>query len=154
MKQKYWLCKRKNTFFSFDSETGKRESLFTDDKEEAQRILRARNDAGLQPAINISIAKAYLLGTDPKLVERTPRDASAEGANVKTFRPVDSIAATASCIIVVLPVPAPPRMAVTRSLLCNLIPRSRSRILMRGLRVKNLLPKANRPRAKRKPSST
>ncbi len=71
MKQKYWLCKRKNTFFSFDSETGKRESLLTDDKEEAQRILRARNDAGLQPAINISIAKAYLLGTDPKLVERT-----------------------------------------------------------------------------------
>jgi hypothetical protein len=71
MKQKYWLCKRKNTFFSFDSETGKRESLLTDDKAKAQRILRARNDAALQPAINISLAKAYLLGTDPKLVEWT-----------------------------------------------------------------------------------
>jgi len=71
MKAKYWLCKRKGTFFSFDSETGKRESLHTSDKEEARRIIRAKNDAATQPAINISIAKAYLVGTDPKLVERT-----------------------------------------------------------------------------------
>jgi integrase len=71
MKQKYWLCKRKNTFFSFDSETGKRESLLTDDTDEAKRILRAKNDAVQQPAINISIAKAYLVGIDPKLTERT-----------------------------------------------------------------------------------
>ena len=39
--------------------------------EEAKRIIRAKNDAATQPAINISIAKAYLVGTDPKLVERT-----------------------------------------------------------------------------------
>lgn len=71
MKQKYWLCKRKNVFFSFDSETGKRESLYTGDKEEAKRILRAKNDAATQPAINVSIARAYLSATDPKLVERT-----------------------------------------------------------------------------------
>lgn len=71
MKAKYWLCKRKNVFFSFDSETGRRESLHTGDREEAKRIIRARNDAATQPAINISIAKAYLVGTDPKLVERT-----------------------------------------------------------------------------------
>jgi integrase len=71
MKAKYWLCKRKNGFFSFDAETGKRESLQTGDKEEAKRIIRAKNDAATQPAINISIAKAYLVGTDPKLVERT-----------------------------------------------------------------------------------
>jgi integrase len=71
MKAKYWLCKRKNGFFSFDSQTGKRESLQTLDKDEAKRIIRAKNDAAVQPAINISIAKAYLVGTDPKLVERT-----------------------------------------------------------------------------------
>jgi len=71
MKTKYWLCKREEIFFSFDSVTGKRESLHTSDKEEAKRIIRARNDAATQPAINISIAKAYLVGTDPKLVERT-----------------------------------------------------------------------------------
>src|SRR3989442_26410 len=71
MKQKYWLCKRKNVFFGFDSETGKRESLCTGDKEEAKRIIRAKNDAATQPSINISIAKAYLVGTDARLFERT-----------------------------------------------------------------------------------
>lgn len=71
MKQKFWLCKRKSVFFSFDSETGKRESLHTSDREEALRIIRAKNDATIQPAINISIAKAYLVGTNPMLLERT-----------------------------------------------------------------------------------
>ena len=70
MKAKYWLCKRKNVFFSFDAETGRRESLHTGDREEARRIIRAKNDSATQPAINISIARAYLVGTDPKLVER------------------------------------------------------------------------------------
>ena len=59
MKSKYWLCKRKEIFFSFDSETGKRESLHTGDKEEAKRFIRAKNDAATQPAINVSIARAY-----------------------------------------------------------------------------------------------
>ena len=71
MKTKYWLCKRKEIFFSFDSTTGKRESLHTGDREAEKQIIRAMNDAATQPAINISIAKAYLIGTDPKLVERT-----------------------------------------------------------------------------------
>ena len=71
MKAKYWLCKRKGIFFSFDSTTGKRESLHTGDREAAKQIIRAKNDAATQPAINICIAKAYLVGTDPKLVERT-----------------------------------------------------------------------------------
>jgi integrase len=71
MKAKYWLCKRKEIFFSFNSATRKRESLHTSDPEEAKRIIRAKNDAATQPAINISIAKAYLAGSDPKLVERT-----------------------------------------------------------------------------------
>jgi integrase len=71
MKKKYWLCKRKSVYYSFDSETGKRESLQTSDKAEATRILYAKNDATRQSFINISIAKAYLVGADPKLVERT-----------------------------------------------------------------------------------
>ncbi len=73
MKQKYWLCKRGNVYYSFDSTTGKRESLQTSEKEEAKRILHAKNDAPHHAAINISIAKAYLVGSDPKLVERTWR---------------------------------------------------------------------------------
>jgi hypothetical protein len=60
MKAKYWLCKRKEIFFSFDSATGKRESLHTADREAAKQIIRAKNDAATQPAIKISIAKAYV----------------------------------------------------------------------------------------------
>jgi integrase len=71
MSKKYWLCKRGKFYFSFDSETGKRESLHTGDKEEATRILHAKNDATRASGINITIAKAYLVGSDPKLVERT-----------------------------------------------------------------------------------
>jgi hypothetical protein len=59
MKTKYWLCKRKEIFFSFDSTTGKRESLHTADREAAKQIIRAKNDAATQPAINISIAKPF-----------------------------------------------------------------------------------------------
>jgi hypothetical protein len=71
MKSKYWLCKRGYVYFSFDSTTGKRESLRTSDKQEAARILHAKNDAPHHAAINVSIAKAYLVGSDPKLLERT-----------------------------------------------------------------------------------
>ncbi len=62
MGKKYWLCKRGKVYYSFDSETGKRESLHTGDKGEAARILHARNDATRQSGINITIAKAYLHG--------------------------------------------------------------------------------------------
>ena len=71
MSRKYWLCKRGKVYYSLNSETGKRESLQTDDKEEAARIIHAKNDASRQASINITIAKAYLVGADPKLVERT-----------------------------------------------------------------------------------
>ena len=59
MKSKYWLCKRGNVYFSFDSTPGKRESLHTSDKQEAGRILYAKNDAPHHAAINVSIDKAY-----------------------------------------------------------------------------------------------
>ena len=68
---KYWLCKRGEIYYSFDSETGQRDSLRTSDKEEAARIIHAKNDAIRQSAVNLTIARAYLVGADPKLVERT-----------------------------------------------------------------------------------
>ena len=60
MKEKFWLCKRGNIYVSLDSETGKRESLRTGNKEEAKRPVEAKNNATRQPALNLSIAKAYL----------------------------------------------------------------------------------------------
>lgn len=71
MKNKFWLCKRGNVFYSFDSETGIRKSLGTNDRNQAKRLIAAKDDAIRQPAINLAIAKAYLVGVDPKLVERT-----------------------------------------------------------------------------------
>jgi integrase len=71
MKEKFWLAKRGNVYVSLDSETGKRESLRTRDKDDAKRIIEAKNNATRQPAMNIAIAKAYLVGADPKLMERT-----------------------------------------------------------------------------------
>jgi len=71
MSKKYWLCKRSKVYYSLDSETGKRESLQTDEKAEAARIIHARNEAARQSGINLAIAKAYLVGADPKLAERT-----------------------------------------------------------------------------------
>jgi hypothetical protein len=60
LKAKYWLCKRKQTFFSFDSTTGKRESLHTGDREAAKQIMRAKNDAATQPASEKFFAKVDL----------------------------------------------------------------------------------------------
>ncbi len=71
MKSRFWLCKRGKVFYSFDSETGERKSLGISDRERAQTIISAKNDAVRQPSINLAIAKAYLLGMDPKLIERT-----------------------------------------------------------------------------------
>lgn len=71
MKEKFWLGKRGNVYFSLDSETGRRESLRTRNKDDARRLVQAKNNAARQPALNIAIAKAYLVGADPKLMGRT-----------------------------------------------------------------------------------
>ncbi len=43
MSKKYWLCKREKVYYSFHSETGKRDSLQTSEKEEAARIVHGTN---------------------------------------------------------------------------------------------------------------
>ena len=73
MKQ-YRLIKRGlrgGTFYAVNCETGKRESLGIKDPAEAQRIINAKNEALRQPFINLQIAKAYLSGSDEKLIRRT-----------------------------------------------------------------------------------
>ena len=66
MKNQNRLFRRKNgIFFLQDNATGKQESLRTRDKQLALRILHARNEANLQPAINQQIARAYLMASDP-----------------------------------------------------------------------------------------
>lgn len=70
MRKRYYLYKRGHSFYAEDSETKQRESLHTGSKIEAEKLLHAKNDAARLPVINIAIAKAYLVGADPKLVNR------------------------------------------------------------------------------------
>jgi len=72
MKRQYRLFQR-NTgiYFIQNNVTGKQESLKTRDKAAARRIFNAKNEAHEQPAINLQIARAYLMGSDPMVVKRT-----------------------------------------------------------------------------------
>ncbi len=72
MKMKYRLFKRNSgIFFIQDNATGRQESLKTRDKETARRLFNARNEAHQQPAINLQIARAYLMASDPAFMQRT-----------------------------------------------------------------------------------
>jgi hypothetical protein len=55
---------RGRQFYCVESETGKRFSLKTKDRDAAEQIVAAKNQAIRQPNLNRQIAKAYLSGTD------------------------------------------------------------------------------------------
>jgi hypothetical protein len=58
-------------FYSHDSVTGKQHSLSTKDKIVARRLLHAKNEAHVQPVINLQIARAYLSVADAEVSKRT-----------------------------------------------------------------------------------
>ena len=66
---------RGGMFYCVDKTTGKRTSLQTTNKDEAQQIIEAKNQAVRQPVLNLQIAKAYLAGTDNGIATRTWQDA-------------------------------------------------------------------------------
>lgn len=73
MKNRFRLIRRgeRNQFYCVDSETGQRHSLKTSDRDAAEQIVLAKNQALRQPALNLQIAKAYLAGTDNGVSTRT-----------------------------------------------------------------------------------
>jgi len=72
MKLRYRLFRRHNgIYFLEDRITGKQQSLRTRDGHAAKRIFNARNESHEQPAINLQIARAYLMASDPMVVKRT-----------------------------------------------------------------------------------
>lgn len=73
MKQRFWLFKRGPVFYIEDSESGKKESLQTTDRKEAERLRLARNEAAESPLLGLNLAKAYLSASDPMLGKRTWR---------------------------------------------------------------------------------
>ena len=66
---------RGSTFYCVDSETGQRYSLKTKDRDAAEQMVLARNQALRQPMLNLQIAKAYLAGTDSGVATRTWQNA-------------------------------------------------------------------------------
>jgi len=70
-------------FYAFDNVTRKQQSLQTRNKHDAMRLLHARNEAERQPGINLQIARAYLLASDPSIASRTWGQVMAEVARTK-----------------------------------------------------------------------
>ena len=83
MKSKYRLFRRGQVFWCQDNQTGKQHSLRTKDRTLAERFLHARNEAHEQPLINLQIARAYLLVSDPQIGKRTWQVVMDELVNLK-----------------------------------------------------------------------
>jgi hypothetical protein len=71
--QRYRLYRRNGTFYAENVESKKQESLRTKDKQEALVLLGAKNEASRQPALNLRIARTYMLASDPLMSKRTWR---------------------------------------------------------------------------------
>jgi len=72
MKARYRLfLRRKSVYYAFDDTTKTFTSLKTKDKAEGTRLLVALNEAGKQPAMNLSLARVYLRHSDPMVSIRT-----------------------------------------------------------------------------------
>jgi len=85
MKQTFGLVRRPwGVFYLKNKITGVQTSLRTNDRHEAQRILQAHNESQEQPHFNLSLARVYLNGADPKLATRTWQDVMANIITKKT----------------------------------------------------------------------
>jgi integrase len=73
MRQRFRLYRRKKggRFYLHDDTTGKQESLGTSDRAVAQRLLHSRSEAVRQPAMNLQMARVYLMATDEEIGRRT-----------------------------------------------------------------------------------
>ena len=72
MRQRYRLYKRKKggRYYIHDDVTKKQDSLYTTDYATALRLFHSRKEADQQPAVNLQIARAYLVASDPQIATR------------------------------------------------------------------------------------
>ena len=85
MKARYRLfLRRRSVYYAFDNSNKTFQSLKTKDKAQAERMLLAMNEAGKQPAMNLSLARVYLQHSDPMVSERTWQHVLDEIINLKT----------------------------------------------------------------------
>ena len=62
---------KRDTYYCFDTQTKKRESLKTNNADEAQRLIDIKNEAVRNTAMNLQIAQVYLKHSDSALSART-----------------------------------------------------------------------------------
>jgi integrase len=85
VKTRFRMFRRSNgTFYFEDTQNGKQLSLGTKDRRQAQRLIHAKNEAQLQPSVNLQIARGYLLASDPEISARTWQHVMNEIAKAKT----------------------------------------------------------------------
>src|SRR5213595_2077030 len=85
MKERHRLfLRRKSVYYAFDNTTKTFQSLKTRDKAEGERLLLALNEAGKQPAMNLSLARVYLQHSDPMVSQRTWQHVLDEIIKLKT----------------------------------------------------------------------
>jgi integrase len=61
----------RDAYYSFDTHTKKRQSLGTNNPDDAQRLIDAKNEAVRHPEMNLQIAQIYLQHGSPELKGRT-----------------------------------------------------------------------------------
>jgi integrase len=83
MKNRYRLISR-GIFYCVDASNGKRTSLGDCNRDEAEQIVLAKNQALRQPALNLQIARAYLGGSDEGVATRTWQHVMDEMPKFKT----------------------------------------------------------------------
>jgi len=83
MKKQFRMFRRGNLYWCQNNQAGKQESLHTSDKEDAQTILNAKNEAHRQPNLNFQIARAYLVASDSEIGKRTWATVMEEAAKLK-----------------------------------------------------------------------
>jgi integrase len=71
MKMLYRLFRHHDIYYAENTQTGKQQSLRTRDEAEARKLLHAKNEAAVNPLMNLALGKTYLAAHDPKLVTRT-----------------------------------------------------------------------------------
>jgi integrase len=70
----YRMFSRKGVFYAQHNSTGKQETLGTKNRQEAEKLLAAKNAAENNRLLNLALAKVYISVSDPKLGTRTWKD--------------------------------------------------------------------------------
>lgn len=82
MTEKFRIFRRASgVWYLEDRQTHFQESLCTRVKIEATRVLQAKNEAHRMPAVNLQIARAYVVAADPKMAARNRMPAPTQPAN-------------------------------------------------------------------------